>query len=81
MNRFNLRLVARNTPGSLERILNTSRVRCFHINHFAAALDEQQNYAIDMAVSSERNIDQLVLQLTKQFDIRELEQRRCRNAG
>ncbi|MCL6415463.1 acetolactate synthase 2 small subunit [Aestuariirhabdus sp. Z084] len=80
MNRFNLRLVARNTPGSLERILNTSRVRGFAINHFEAELDSEQHYAIEMAVSSERNIEQLVLQLTKQFDIRELEQRRCRDA-
>ncbi|WP_426416723.1 ACT domain-containing protein [Aestuariirhabdus sp. LZHN29] len=81
MNRFNLRLVARNTPGSLERILNTSRVRGFNINDFKAALDSQHNYAIEMAVSGERNIEQLILQLTKQFDIRELEHRRCRDAS
>ncbi len=80
MNRFNLRLVARNTPGSLERILNTSRVRGFNIDHFRAELDRNQQYCIEMAVTGERNIELLIFQLAKQYDVRELEQRRNRSS-
>ncbi|WP_163834861.1 ACT domain-containing protein [Spartinivicinus ruber] len=73
MNYYELQLVARNTPGCLERILNTSRVRGFEIKHFNAKLNKKQDYfKIDLAVASNRSQQHLVMQLAKQYDIREL---------
>ncbi|MBU2713978.1 ACT domain-containing protein [Zooshikella harenae] len=73
MPQFNLHLVARNTPGCLERILNTSRVRGFEITNFSAKLDHNERYyQIDLAVNSQRSQQLLIMQLAKQYDIREL---------
>lgn len=73
MPQFNLHLVARNTPGCLERILNTSRVRGFEIMNFSARLDRNERYyQIDLAVNSQRSQQSLIMQLAKQYDIREL---------
>ncbi|MDE1464343.1 acetolactate synthase 2 small subunit [Spartinivicinus poritis] len=73
MNYYELQLVARNTPGCLERILNTSRVRGFEIKHFNAKLHPRHNhFKIELAVASNRSQQHLVMQLAKQYDIREL---------
>lgn len=81
MNHYELQLVARNTPGCLERILNTSRVRGFEIKHFSAQLNQQKNYfKIDLAVASNRSQQHLVMQLAKHYDIRELTPAKRRQA-
>ncbi len=73
MSHYRLKLVAANTPGCLERVLNNSRSGGFDVDNFSASLCPVKNqYDIDIRVSGGSGQNDLILALLQESDIRSL---------
>ncbi|MCL6271689.1 hypothetical protein M3P05_17360 [Sansalvadorimonas sp. 2012CJ34-2] len=73
MNYYRLKLIAANTPGCLERVLNNSRTGGFDVYAFNASLCPARNhYEIDILVSGGTSQNTLILALLQESDIRSL---------
>ncbi|CAM3693462.1 ACT domain-containing protein [Parendozoicomonas haliclonae] len=70
---YRLKLIAANTPGSLERVLNNSRSGGFAVDNFSASLCVERNqYLIDLQVSGGNSQNNLIIALLQESDIRSL---------
>ena len=68
-----LQILARNAPGSLERILRTVRVRGYALCGLDVELDEARGrYQLQLRVRGERPLDPLLRQLEKLVDVEQL---------
>ena len=73
MSNYRLKLIAANTPGCLERVLNNSRTGGFDVDTFTAALCPTRNqYEIDLRVSGGTGQNALIMALLQESDIRSL---------
>ena len=73
MNHYRLKLIAANTPGCLERVLNNSRSGGFDVDDFSASLCPVRNqYNIDLRVSGGNSQNSLIITLLQESDIRSL---------
>ncbi|WP_281645597.1 ACT domain-containing protein [Parendozoicomonas sp. Alg238-R29] len=73
MNQYRLKLIASNTPGCLERVLNNSRSGGFDVDNFTASLCTKRNqYNIDLHVSGGDSQNTLIISLLQESDIRSL---------
>ncbi|MTI14283.1 ACT domain-containing protein [Sansalvadorimonas verongulae] len=73
MNRYRLKLIASNTPGCLERVLNNSRSGGFDVDTFTASLCPRRNqYDIDLHVSGGNSQNTLIMALLQESDVRSL---------
>ncbi|PLY15202.1 MAG: acetolactate synthase 2 small subunit [Sedimenticola sp.] len=62
---YSMHIEATDTPAMLERILQTTRVRGFHIRHLEVRAQETQTLRITMTVESQRDQARLITQLNK----------------
>ena len=68
-----LQIIARATPGALERILRTLRVRGFELHHLAVELDAAaQRYRLQLRVEGARALSMLERQLEKLVEVEQL---------
>ena len=73
MNNYRLKLIAANTPGCLERVLNNSRTGGFDVDNFSASLCASRNqYDIELQVSGGNSQNTLILSLLQESDVRSL---------
>ena len=73
MNQYRLKLIASNTPGCLERVLNNSRSGGFDVDNFSASLCTTRNqYNIDLHVSGGKSQNTLIIALLQESDVRSL---------
>ena len=73
MTSIQLKLITANNPGSLEKILSTSRGGGFEVSNFIAEFKpERDHYEVRLRVQGEHSQDKLIMQLLKEEDIRSL---------
>ena len=70
---YSMHIEAINTPAMIERILQTTRVRGFHLRHLDVRTQEQnKTLKITLTVESPREQDRLITQLGKLTGIVEM---------